>query len=275
MLWVWRSCAGGSRDDRHSAAAAAPAAAHQQLVQLFTDWRAFNPARDAGGVPDYGAAAMARKAAALAGHEGSGSRRSTAADWTASLSKATIGLVEAEMNALDFYFRVLKPWARDPGFYLTVFPDMSDVPAHEGTYAEPVTDLFKYRWPLNRADEAKLAAQLETVAPVARAGADQPRRQHGARSVDLWRAGLPRSGRRAGEAGAGTLVLRDLDGYRKVSLEGASPRLRKAVAGARVAIARLRRLGQGRSAQAQRPVGRGKDNYDWWLKHVHAQPLQL
>ena len=32
------------------------------------------------------------------------------------------------MNGLDFYFRVLKPWARDPGFYLTVFPDMSDVP---------------------------------------------------------------------------------------------------------------------------------------------------
>ena len=30
-------------------------------------------------------------------------------------------LVKAEMNGLDFNLRVLRPWARDPAFYVNVF----------------------------------------------------------------------------------------------------------------------------------------------------------
>ena len=45
---------------------AAPAATgHQQLVDLFADWRTFNHPRIVHGKPDYSAAAMAAKARAL------------------------------------------------------------------------------------------------------------------------------------------------------------------------------------------------------------------
>src|SRR6185295_10094179 len=42
-----------------------PAATHQQLVSLFAEWRAFNHPRIIQGRPDYGAPAMATKAAGL------------------------------------------------------------------------------------------------------------------------------------------------------------------------------------------------------------------
>ena len=41
-------------------------------------------------------------------------------------------LVRAEMNGFDFNCRVLRPWARDPAFYQSVWTYQSDTPAHEG-----------------------------------------------------------------------------------------------------------------------------------------------
>ncbi len=167
-----------------SAPPSAATGGHARLVDLFGDWRAFNQPAMRNGVPDYSAAAMARKQRDFGVYR----TRLKALDtggWDIA-DKGDYRLVEAEMNGLDFNFRVLKPWARDPGFYLTVFPDMSDVPAHEGTYAEPVIDLFPYQWPLKPADDAKLAAQLETVAPLL----DQARvNLAGSRAHDLWSYG--------------------------------------------------------------------------------------
>ena len=37
------------------------------------------------------------------------------------------------MNGLDFDHRVLRPWARDPGFYAVLVPEQSDTPAKEGS----------------------------------------------------------------------------------------------------------------------------------------------
>jgi hypothetical protein len=122
-------------------AAEVPSSTHQQLVSLFAEWRAFNHPAIVRGRPDYGATAMAAKATGLASYK----QRLAAIDtssWSAS-EKGDYRLVEAEMNGLDFFLRVLKPWSRDPGFYQTIFPEMSDVPAHEGPTAEPNIDLFK------------------------------------------------------------------------------------------------------------------------------------
>ena len=44
-------------------------------------------------------------------------------------------LVRAEMNGLDFDHQVLKPWANNRAFYVTVFLDESDQPAREGPFA--------------------------------------------------------------------------------------------------------------------------------------------
>ena len=84
------------------------------------------------GAPDYTAAAMARKHEELATY-----RARLAAidpnDWPIS-GQVDHHLVRAEMNGLDFNIRVLRPWARDPAFYASVWTAQSDTPA---TRADP------------------------------------------------------------------------------------------------------------------------------------------
>ena len=110
-------------------AVAVEPAGHAALVRLFADWRAFNHPAIVAGRPDYGAAAMTAKFARLPDF-----RRRLAAIDRRGFSASQNGdwrLIQAEMNGFDFFHRVLRPWARDPGFYQTVFGEMSDVPAHE------------------------------------------------------------------------------------------------------------------------------------------------
>src|SRR5262249_47659903 len=106
------------------------------------------------GRPNYSAAAMEKKAEGLTAF----CARLKAIDssgWSTE-QKNDYRVVEAEMNGLDFFLRILKPWQRDPNFYATVFPEMSDVPAHEGPSAEPNIDLFAFKFPLSSAEDAKL-----------------------------------------------------------------------------------------------------------------------
>jgi hypothetical protein len=39
------------------------------------------------------------------------------------------------MNGLDFDHRVIRPWANNPAFYVTIFTSQSDQPAREGHFA--------------------------------------------------------------------------------------------------------------------------------------------
>lgn len=243
---------------------------HAQLVSLFADWRAFVHPQIVRGVPDYSAAAMAAKAAGLASFQA----RLKAIDpsgWSV-VDRDDYRMVEAEMNGLDFFLRVLKPWARDPGFYQTIFAEMSDVPAHEGPSAEPNIDLFKYKWPLSKADDAKLATLLNTVP----ATLDEAKRNLAeSQAHDLWAYG-DRAFNEQAEALAdletGKLQLNDLEGRRTVSLAGASPRLRTAVHDARVATEQFAVWIRSEAPKRTGPSGIGKDNYNWYLKHVLLSP---
>ena len=129
-------------------------------------------------------------------------------------------IVEAEINAFDFFHRVLRPWARDPGFYQTIFAEMSDVPAHEGPSAEPNIDLWQFGYPLSAADDARLAVQLEAVPQML---SDARRNLAGSNAHDLWAYG-DRAFREQAEAladwEAGKLSLNDLGGRRTASLAG-------------------------------------------------------
>ncbi len=53
------------------------------------------------------------------------------------------------MSGLDFNLRVLRPWARDPAFYVSVWPSRTDVPSREGPIAYPEIELYAYRFPLS------------------------------------------------------------------------------------------------------------------------------
>ena len=92
--------AGGSYDD---------------LVVLFEEFRVFHEPVVTDGVPDYTAAAMQRQYGELGEYQ----RRLAAFDigeWPIS-QQVDYHLVRAEMNGLEFYHRVMKPWSTSPDFY--------------------------------------------------------------------------------------------------------------------------------------------------------------
>ncbi len=246
------------------------ASGHAQLVKLFADWRAFNHPAIVRGRPDYGASAMSAKAAGLPTF-----RKRLAAidrtDWSAT-QRGDYRLVEAEMNGLDFFLRVLRPWSRDPGFYQTVFAEMSDVPAHEGPSAEPNIDLYNFTYPLSAADDARLTELLGAVPAML---ADAKVNLANSQAQDLWaygdRAFLEQAEALAGLE-AGTLMMNDLSGKRRASLEGATPALREAVHQARQASEEFARWVKAEAPRRTGPSGVGKANYDWYLKHVVLSP---
>lgn len=254
--------------------AAAPAATgHTQLVQLFADWRQFNHPAIKRGRPDYSAKAMAAKAARLPDFRRRLATINTT-DWSAS-QRGDYRLVEAEMNGLDFFLRVLRPWARDPGFYQTIFAEMSDVPAHEGPSAEPNIDLHNFSYPLSQADDAKLTEMLGAVP--ARL-ADAKRNLAPSQAHDLWAYGDRAFNEQAEvlqKLEAGTLVMNDLDGKRPASLDRASAALRAAVRNARLATEDFARWVNAEAPRRTGPSGVGKANYDWYLKHVLLSPYDF
>jgi hypothetical protein len=249
----------------------APASSYQQLANLFTDWRAFNHPAIVNGRPDYSAAAMAKKVERLAAFR----TRLKAIDtsgWSTE-QKNDYRVVEAEMNGLDFFLRILKPWQRDPDFYATVFPEMSDVPAHEGPSAEPNIDLFAYKFPLSPADDANLT---ELIGAIPALLADAKVNLAGSTAHDLWAYGDQAF---AGQADflaqwqKGALQLRDLGGTRKISLDGTSPALQAAIEKARVASVDFAAYIKAEAPKRQGSSGVGKTDYDWWLKNVMLSPL--
>src|SRR5919198_5542630 len=127
-----------------AACAGAPQAArstrYEDLVALFADWRAFQKPHLANGVPDYTVAAMTAQQRELPAYQ----RRLAAIDpggWPVA-HQVDWHIVRAEMNGLDFDHRVLKPWATNPAFYVTIFPERSDQPAREGPLAYGAVELW-------------------------------------------------------------------------------------------------------------------------------------
>ena len=250
-----------------------PSASNASLVALFADWRAYNHPAIVRGRPDYSAPAMARRAAGIVAFR----TRLAAIDqrgWSAS-ENGDARLVEAEINGLDFFHRVLRPWARDPGYYQTIFAEMSDVPAHEGPSAEPNIDLHNYSWPLKSSDDVRLT---ELIGAVPALLADARVNLAPSQAHDLWAFGdraFVEQAENLAALQAGTLSLNDLGGKRTVSLAGTSPALRAAVKAARLATEDFARWIKEEAPRRVGPSGIGKPDYDWYLTHVLLSPYSF
>ena len=122
LLGVLACAESGEGDPARSGrdTAGAEATTYEDLLGVFTEFRELQEVVAPDGTPDYSAAAMA----AQHGHLGALQQRLTAIEGASSAStwpveqQADLLLVRAEMNGLDFYHRVMRPWSRDPGFYL-------------------------------------------------------------------------------------------------------------------------------------------------------------
>jgi hypothetical protein len=240
------------------------------FAALAQQWRALPAPRVKNCDPDYGAAAMAEKATQLAAFK----KRLATLDreaWPAA-QMADARLIEAETNGMDFDLRLLRPWARDPSFYATVFGEESDVPAHEGATAQPVIDLFGYRYPLSPADQERLTCLIGAIPTLL----DQARRNlQGSRAHDLWAYGS-RTFREQAEVlqqlEAGTLRMRTLHGIVAGTVNEASDPLRAAVASARAATEAFRDWVAAEARNRIGPSGVGKAHYTWYQKNVHLVP---
>src|SRR5437868_444833 len=137
------------------------ASRYDDLATLFADWRAFQQPRRVNGVPDYAPAAMTVQHRELASYR----RRLAALDTTGWPVAAQVDyhIVRAEMNGLDFDHRVLRPWANNPAFYVTVFLDRSDQPAREGPHAYGSVETWRYTFPLTKERAAEMHAALRMI----------------------------------------------------------------------------------------------------------------
>ena len=88
---------------------------HGDLVSLFQEFREFIRPEVVDGVPDFTAAAMKKQYSGLQQLQ----KRLAAFDirnWSVA-HQVDYHVVRAEMNGVEFDHRVLRQWARDPGFY--------------------------------------------------------------------------------------------------------------------------------------------------------------
>jgi Bacterial protein of unknown function (DUF885) len=225
------------------------------LVSLFRDWRVFQRPKLVDGVPDYAAAAMAAQHRELA-------------SWRARLAAIDPGgwpiaqqvdwyVVRAEMNGLDFDHRVLKPWANNPAFYVTVFTDESDQPAREGHFASGAVELWSFPAPLDAASSAKIAPGLRAIPGLLA----QAKKNLVGNGKDLWTYG--------------TKAIRqqstDLAAFGE-KLTGPGEALRGDIDRAKKATDDFATWLDSKAAAKTGPSGIGVENYDWYLKNVQLAP---
>ncbi len=89
---------------------------YNDLVNLLNEFRTFRKPKMVNGAPDYKPNAIATQWDELKNFQ----KRLAAIDnssWTTS-KQIDYHLVRAEMNGMEFQYRVVRPWARDPSFYL-------------------------------------------------------------------------------------------------------------------------------------------------------------
>ena len=234
-----------------------PSDSYADLVTLFEDWRAFEqpPLRD--GAPDYTAERMAAAHVEL----GVYFARLEAIDPSSWDTEQQIDwhIVRAEMNGFDFNCRVLQPWVRDPAFYQSIWTYMSDVPAHEGPTHHALLELWTYEFPLSESEETRMVGDLRVIPPLLA----QARQNLTGNAGDLFRAGIKNIRTQGSE----------LEGIRERVGDGASAELLGALSAAQEATERLVSWLEAEAPSRPGPSGIGKENYTWYLQHVHLVPL--
>ncbi len=241
------------------------AGSYADLVALFREWRSFEhpPLKD--GAPDYSKEARAaawpkfkRLQARLSALESSAGVKA----WSAA-ERVDLKIVKAEMNGYDFNQRVLKPWVRDPAFYLSTFTEPSDTPAREGPTHHATIELWQYRFPLNALDQEKLARQLASVAPLLK----QAKRNLTGNARDLWIAGISAMEQQVAD-------LQELEQTLKKDAQQASNgALMQALAQAQTATSDFVVWLHEHAKSKTGPSGIGKDNYTWYQQNVHLVPM--
>lgn len=246
------ACGGGGGSDASTAPKGRTAA---DLVALHTDWRTFQKPGRVNDVPDYTPQGLAGKAEGLAKLRARLQAFDTTG-WTIA-QQVDWHVIRAEMNGLDFDLRVLKPWANNPAFYVTIFDEQSDQPAREGPYADGAVELWQMTFPLS-AEHADLVLKGAKRVPPLLA---QARTTLTGDGHDLWAQG---AGSLKGQVAVLDALLPKVAG--NASLEAA-------VKAARASTDSFATWVEQQAAQKKGKSGIGRAEYSWYLQHVQLVPM--
>jgi hypothetical protein len=230
---------------------------HDELLQLFADWRAFEspPLKD--GAPDYTADSFAKR------QDGYLALRERLEDFETDKwsipDQVDWHLIRAEMNGYDFNRRILMPWARDPAFYDSIWMARSDVPAHEGPTHHAVIEVWKYEFPLSPDERQRLITELSIVPGLYR----QAKQNLTGNARDLWVTGI-RDIRRD---------VDELDQLKGMLGDSIDDELVAVIDDTRTATIDLVSWLETQASSKTGPSGIGKENYTWYQQNVHLVPL--
>ena len=219
---------------------------YQDLVKIFQDFRVIQKPSITHGVPDYSPKAMAHQKASLDNLQAQLALIDTAG-WSVS-DRVEYHLVKAEMHGLEFYHMVLKPWSRDPGFYLQT---------QDGAGPTRAAYFYIDEFPIK--DEELTEARIKLIA-------------------------LPEVLSQAKNNltdGAGDLAYSALHYlhyeiilyeriYKKIKEH--HPELESIAAKALEAVKEYDSWLKENKSKMTAQAGVGKDNYNWWMKNVQLVP---
>jgi CubicO group peptidase (beta-lactamase class C family) len=243
------------RSTTTAAGTSGAAGRYEDLTSLFADWRAFQKPRVVDGVPDYTAGAMAAQERELPAFR----RRLAAIDpsgWPID-RQVDWHLVRAEMNGLDFDHRVLKPWANNPAFYVTVFPDRSDQPAREGPLAYGAVEVWSYTFPLTPERAETMRTGIRAIPRLL----EQAKGNLTGSGRDLWVYGTKSIKQQSADLAA--LASRVGDG---------AAALKSDIQRAKDATDAFAAWLDTQAGSKTGPSGVGVDNYNWYLRNVQLVP---
>ena len=228
-----------------------------ELVALFKEWRTFEKPPLLNGAPDYTVETFEKR---WPGFRELQSRLQSidTTKWSVE-NQVDWMIVWAEMNGYDFNYRILKPWARDPAFYKSVWSDRSDVPAHEGPTHHGTTELWTYTFPLSTEERRRVLTDLKIIVPLNA----QAKNNLTGNARDLWVTGIR-------DIQYQSVVLNNLKKqvYIKNDAELVSV-IDEAITSTNDLVSWLHAESKSKTG----PSGIGKDNYTWYLQNVHLVPL--
>jgi len=228
---------------------------YADLLSLFQEWRTFQRPPVVEGVPDYSVTAMAAQHAQLADFQA----RLAAIEptqWPVA-RQVDYRIVQAEMNGLDFDHRVLKPWSRNPAFYVTVFPNQSDQPAREGPFAYGGIELWSYRFPLSPEDAERVRTGLRIIPRLL----GKARENLTGDARGLWVMGIESLKEQSADLAA--LLPR---------VAGTTPDLTADIQLAKTATDSLVGWLESQTTSKGAASGVGIEAYDWYLRNVQLLP---
>lgn len=219
---------------------------YNDLVTLFLEFQELQEPKMSAWVPDYTPETMqVQRQALLAFQERL--KAFEISDWPIE-HEVEYHLVRAEMNGMDFYLRVLKPWSRDPGFYLQT---------QDGAGPTRAGHLEIDRMPIPEEELEAVQGQLKAL------------------PIILEQA---KSNLTEGAADLAVCALHYMPfeiEYHRMLRDDIAVHHPELLADAEAALNAVECYGEWLEANSSRmtaPAGVGKQNYNWWMKNVQLVP---